>query len=139
MDGVWDRYHWGHVAHFRHCQELDGVPNFLIVGVISDKDAESYKRRPLFDEVHRSTLVASCRYVDEVISSSPLVLTEDFIRDHHIDVVCHAFADEQDDSKQNSFFEVPKTLGIFRSVPYNAGVSTTQLLEMIKEERTRPQ
>ena len=51
VDGIWDCFHWGHVMHLRECKELDKRDdNVLVVGVVSDNVAESYKRRPLYDE-----------------------------------------------------------------------------------------
>ena len=121
--------------HLRECKELDKRDdNVLVVGVVSDNVAESYKRRPLYDEKHRSILIGACRYVDEVIDQAPLVLTSSFIRTHNIDIVCHGFSTEEDTSKQSSFFKVPIELGIFRPIPYHYGISTTLLLSEMQKE-----
>ena len=49
LDGIFDVLHRGHVEAFKQIKNLymnDDV--FLIVGVISDDIAMSYKRRPSF-------------------------------------------------------------------------------------------
>ena len=47
-DGVFDLFHNGHINHFKQIKQL--YPNsYLIVGVVSDSDASSYKRIPFFN------------------------------------------------------------------------------------------
>ena len=43
-------------------KELDGEDNYLVVGIISDKDAEKYKRKPIYDEENRRLLIESCKF-----------------------------------------------------------------------------
>ena len=47
LDGIFDLYHRGHIESFKQCLEMGDK---LIIGVISDKDAEGYKRRPIICE-----------------------------------------------------------------------------------------
>ena len=48
-DGVFDLFHQGHRQHFERLKTLhDDV--YLIIGVISDEEASSYKRKPIDDE-----------------------------------------------------------------------------------------
>ena len=129
MDGVWDCFHKGHVKHFQQVKNLDGEYNTVIVGIVSDSDAAAYKRQPVYDREHRSILVQACRYVDEVVSPAPLVITKEFLDLHRIDLVCHAFSDMHDAGKQDAFFRVPRQLGLFRALEYNRGVSTTAIIE----------
>lgn len=132
VDGVWDLFHAGHVKQLRNLKYLDNRENILVVGIISDDDAEGYKRRPLIDEKNRTLMLQSCRYVDEVVEYAPLVMTERFILDHNIDLVCHGFSSKEDEEKQAPFFEAPIKMGRFRGVPYNKGISTTNIINKVK-------
>jgi choline-phosphate cytidylyltransferase len=135
-DGVFDLGpHAGHIGFFREvreqaARETGAARVELVVGVISDADVESYKRRPVVAEEHRAATVAACRYVDEVVANSPLVLTETFLSDYRIDLAYHG-----NDSKQETFFAVPIAAGIMRYCSYDpdhTGVSTTDLIRRIQ-------
>ena len=132
IDGIFDLFHMGHVLHLKDVKELDDQDNYLIVGIISDKDADNYKRKPIYNENNRKILVESCKYVNEVMLNSPLVITEDFIKDNRIDLICHGFLDNNDIEKQKDFFEIPIKLNKFRAVKYHKGISTTDIINKIK-------
>ena len=132
VDGIWDCFHMGHVLHFKDIKELNNTNNHLIVGVISDKDASNYKREPIYSEQNRAILVKSCKYVDEVIENAPLVMTEEFINKHNIDLICHGFLNKIDAEKQSEFFKIPIKLNKFRAVNYHSGISTTDIINKIK-------
>ena len=132
IDGIFDLFHMGHVMHFKDIKYLDGEENHLIVGIISDKDAESYKRLPVYNQENRKILIESCKYVDEIIENAPLVLSEDFIKNNNFDLICHGFMDEKDAEKQKDFFKIPRDLGKFRAVNYHKGISTTEIINNIK-------
>lgn len=133
IDGIFDLFHKGHVLHFKDIKELGDTENYLVVGIISDKDAEKYKRRPIYEENDRKILVESCKYVDEVLDNAPLILTEKFIKDNNFDLVCHGFYDKEDEKKQEQFFKVPIEMGKFCAVEYHKGISTTQIIDNIKK------
>lgn len=136
IDGVFDLGpHAGHIGFMEsvraHAEGETGLPTTLIVGVISDADTESYKRRPIVEEHLRAKCVQSLRVVDEVVRNSPLVLTEEFIRHHRIDLVYHG-----DDSTQEDFFAIPISQGKMRYISYDAqktGVTTTELIRRCAE------
>ena len=135
-DGVFDLGpHAGHVGYFREVRRLAeeelGSPVKLIVGVISDASTMSYKRKPIVNEIHRATTTAACRYVDEVVPNSPLILTEEFLNHHKIQLVFHG-----NDSNQSEFFRVPVQMGIMRYCQYDpdgTGVTTTDLIQRCKD------
>ena len=132
IDGIFDLFHRGHVLHLKDVKQLDNKDNYLIVGIISDKDAENYKRNPVYDENNRKILVESCKYVNEVMLNAPLIITEDFIKDNRIDLICHGFLDNNDIEKQKDFFEIPIKLNKFRAVKYHNDISTTEIINKIK-------
>lgn len=125
VDGVFDLFHIGHINLLKKAKEYGDI---LIVGIITDKDTESYKRTPIIEHKNRIEMLRHCKIVDEVIENPPLVITKDFIQNNSIDLVVHA-----DDSKQEAFFKIPIELGIMKYVPYTASISTTKIINKIKQ------
>ena len=41
-------------------------------------------------------LIRNCKLVSETVTPVPLILTKEFIEDHKIDIVVHAFLNEAD-------------------------------------------
>lgn len=131
--GIFDLFHRGHVEYFKKIKEL--YPNCtLVVGLAGDKDAASYKRRPVFKEEDRYEILKSIKYIDEVIFPVPIINTEKFLKKHNIDLVIHTFSDTVDANKQDVNYEVPKKLGIFKEIPYYQGISTTEIIKKIKKD-----
>lgn len=122
-DGVFDLFHSGHLIHL---QTLASKGKHLIVGVVGDEDSRGYKRRPVWTEAQRSLVLGSLGCVSSVICPCPLVMTEEFIKQHRIDAVYHAFGSAADRQKQAVLFAAPIGMGIFHTIPYNHGISTTQ-------------
>ena len=121
-DGVFDLFHYGHVRLLKRARELGDT---LVVGVVTDEDAQSYKRTPIMNLDERMEMVRSCRYADEVVVAE-LVLTQEFIEAQRIDAVIHG-----SDSPQSEFYSVPIELGIMRYLPYTDSVSTTDIIRRI--------
>jgi len=134
LDGVFDLFHVGHLNSIRAAYDVAceyGSPQ-LIVGVVSDADAQSYKRAPIIPEADRTAIVQAICWVHEVIPSCPLIVTPEFLAAHDIELVVHGFADEADRLRQKPFFA---SLGDkFREIKYTQGISTTQLLRHLKED-----
>ena len=51
---------------------------------------------------------------------------------YNIDLVCHGFLEKEDYEKQKTFFEQPIKLNKFREVPYHYGISTSTIIDKIK-------
>ncbi len=73
----------------------------------------------------------ACKYVDEVLVGAPLRLTEEMIKEHRIDIVVHG--DDFNESTLHDQYEIPIKMGIFRSVPYTEGISTTDIINRIEK------
>ena len=129
-DGIFDLFHEGHVNHFKYIKELYPSSK-LIVGVLNDVETINYKRKPIFNEDKRISLVDSCKYVDETMIDYPAIMTEEFINEHQIDLIIHAFSNESDLEKQKKYFEVPIRLNKMKIIPYNKGISTTMLIKLL--------
>jgi cytidyltransferase-like protein len=132
VDIVGDLFHAGHVSFLRQASELGDV---LVVGVHSDDAVETYKRRPVLTMEERIAVIASCRYVQEVIPDAPLVVGRDYLREHRIDLVVHGDDMWHSDALQR-FYAEPQQLGILRLVPYTTGISTSDIIARI-ENRNR--
>jgi cytidyltransferase-like protein len=127
-DMVADLFHAGHVEFLRRARELGDE---LVVGVHSDETVAGYKRAPVMTMAERVPVVAACRYVDEVIADAPLVVSQEWIEQHGIDLVVHG--DDLHDQSLDHMYAVPRQLGILRLVPYTAGISTSELIDRIRQ------
>ena len=121
-----------HVGHLNLIKEAYSCGDAVIVGVHSDEDVESYKRRPTIEEQQRYEMVRSCKYVDEVIEEAPLVITEEFLNDYEIDIVIHG-DDVTEEIKRQHKLVLEK--GMMKYVPYTKGISTTSIMNKIIEHR----
>ena len=66
IDGIFDLFHRGHLESFKQIKDIY-KDCFLIVGVVSDEDAMSYKREPIISYEDRCEIIKSIKYVDKVI------------------------------------------------------------------------
>lgn len=134
IDGIFDLFHRGHLESFyktKNC--LEGEDVSVIVGVVSDSDAEGYKRLPIIREDDRVAIIKGLEVVDEVIFPAPLIVTEDFINKNNIDLIVHGFLDQKDFEKQKEFFKVPIELNKFKTIQYYSEISTSDIIKNIKE------
>ena len=101
MDGIFDLFHRGHIESFKKCLHYGDE---IIIGIVSDKDAKSYKRLPIISEDDRIEIIKNQRLVNNIIFPCPLIITKKFIIDNKIDIVIHGFSNEEDYEKQKEFF-----------------------------------
>ena len=127
-----DLWHYGHALLCRNSKALGGSNAKLIVGICSDEDIMSYKRKPIMTTMERGMAASACRWVDEVVFHSPFVLTEEFVDRMNIHMVTHG-NDHSDDSVKK-YYQVALDREIYRTVPYTNGVSTTDLIARCCEQ-----
>jgi cytidyltransferase-like protein len=134
IDGVFDLFHRGHLESLIKSKNVYNSPEetILIVGVVSDKDCESYKRLPIINEDDRLEIIKNIKLVDKVIFPCPLVVTMDFIKENNIDLVVHGFSNDSDREKQKPFFENIKSH--FKEIEYYSKISTTDIIKKINEK-----
>tara|TARA_Y100000817_G_C16627920_1_gene442561 strand:+ start:263 stop:676 length:414 start_codon:yes stop_codon:yes gene_type:complete len=128
IDMVGDLFHYGHV---RQIKEIFDQGYNVIVGVHSDKTAESYKRKPILNMNERIEVIESCKYVSLVIPEAPLILTDEYINTHKIDMVFHGHTKEEED-KYNYMYSCAVKLGKFTRTDYTDNISTTDIINRIK-------
>ena len=130
IDGIFDLFHIGHIEAINQCFKYG---NEIIVGVVSDKDAESYKRIPYINENDRVEILKNIKNISKVIFPCPLVITKEFIINNNIDIVVHSFFDDKDYEKQKNFFKIPIDMGIFKKINYSSKLSTTDIINKIRD------
>ncbi len=127
-DPVADLFHYGHMEFLRKARALG---DYLLVGIYADDVLESYKRKPILTMEERAASVAACRYVDEVLLHAPLRVDAEWIAKYDIHLVVHG--DDFDQEQMEDYYGVPMEMGIFRTVPYTPGISTSEIIRRIKE------
>ena len=122
-DMVADLFHFGHVEFLKKTRALG---DYLLVGICADDVVEVHKRRLILTMEERLASVAGCRYVDEVIPNAPWKFDPAWIEKYNIDLVVHG--DDFTQEQLEYYYKVPIEMGIFRSVPYTQGISTTEII-----------
>lgn len=128
VDVVADLMHAGHVEFFKKAKAMG---DYLIVGVLSDADVASYKRIPILTLEERVAAVQACRYVDEVIAAPPMRVDEEWLKKHQIDFLVHG--DDFDEKTMQWWYSAAMKMGIFKTVPYTKGISTTNIIKRITD------
>ena len=122
-----DLFHFGHVNFLKQASEIG---DYLIAGIHSDETVQNYKRSPIMTMEERISVVAACRYVDEVIPDAPLIIDLEWIKKHNIHLVVHG--DDFSEDLLQLCYKIPIEMGIFEKVPYTPGISTTDILNRLK-------
>ncbi len=126
VDMVGDLFHAGHVT-LRLEARRHG--DRLVVGVLSDDTAASYKRRPIMTLAERVAVIESCRFVDEVIEDAPYRVNEAFLDEHAISTVVHG--DDLSPEGAESVYGSVVAAGKLTYIPRSGGISTTQVIQRV--------
>ena len=132
VDIVGDLFHYNHINFFKKCREQC---DYLIVGVCADEFCEKYKRRPILTEKERLNSVQICNIVDYsfIVGEDDIYITKKFMDNYKIDIVFHAHSVDEND-KYNIYYEYPISLGRFKRLDYNEGISTSLIINRIKNK-----
>jgi ethanolamine-phosphate cytidylyltransferase len=101
----------------------------LVVGVLSDDTAASYKRRPIMTLAERVAVIESCRYVDEVIADAPFQVTQAFLDEHTITMVVHG--DDLSPEGAESVYGAAAAAGKLTYIQRAGGISTTEVIQRV--------
>lgn len=126
VDIVGDLFHYGHVEFLKKARALG---DYLLVGICAGDVVGPNKRRPILMMEERVACVAGCRYVDEVLSNAPWIIDRAWIDQYNIHLVVHG--DDYTQEQLQYIYKVPLEIGIFRTVPYTSGISTTEIIRRI--------
>jgi cytidyltransferase-like protein len=129
VDMIGDLFHYGHVEFLKNAKSLG---DYLVVGVHSDETNKTYKRNSIIKMHERIKVIEACRYVDKVIPDAPLIITDKYIKDNNINLVCHAHK-KNEHNKYIFMYEIPFKLGIFKRIDYTDTISTTKIINRIVE------
>lgn len=130
---VGDLFHYGHVEQ---CKRVHNLGYKLVVGVHSDAAVEKYKRKPILSMEERIRVIEACKFVSHVIPNAPLIIDEQYLNTHNIDMVFHGHSLEEE-ATYAEMYRVPKLLNKFTRTPYTKGISTTNIIERI-QRRAEP-
>lgn len=127
VDIVGDLFHYGHIRFLKQAKEHGDI---LIVGLMSDEECIQYKRKPFLNINERKETIEACKYVDKVIVNAPMPITEEFIDKYNIDYVCHG--DDMNKESLEYWYSVPIKLNKFILTKYTKSISTTDIINRIK-------
>lgn len=103
--------HHGHIRLLKQAKDHGSV----IVGLTTDKEIQIKKGyTPELDYEQRSELIASIKYVDEVIPA-PWLINEEYLDQHNIDLLVHG-SDNSNPIKSSRLLILPRTAGISSSL-----------------------
>jgi cytidyltransferase-like protein len=125
-EGVWDLIHYNHIELLVECSKMG---DRLVVGVVSDASAMTYKRRPILNENERLRTIQALPFVHEAfVFSGPFTgqLHEELCKKYRVDLVVYG-------SKGfDEYFEPSIKAGRMRRLEYRSGISTSELMQRIK-------
>lgn len=126
VDGTFDLLHSGHINFFKKVKKPNDI---LIVGVISDTNVLSYKRKPYIDLDNRVIMLENLKIVDKVIKNCPFKnISSKFIKDNNITKVYYA----GETNTWNEHYKIPIEMGIMNYIPYSVNeLSTTKIINSI--------
>ncbi len=125
---VGDIFHPGHIKFLKKAREQGDK---LVVHVVSDERVMAYKRKPILSQSERAEVVASCRYVDEVILDGPKEITIAYMTSKGYTHYAYGFSDEVEAKVKRQDCSELSDDQIF-IIPYSKGISTTELIHRIK-------
>jgi cytidyltransferase-like protein len=126
-DAVCDLFHLGHVEFFRQAR---APGDKLVIGLLSDADAASYKPAPILSFDERIAVVRACRHVDRVIEEPvPLVPTAAFLDSIGAEFLVHG--DDMSEDVLAKYYRDLMDRDRLRTVRYTAHISSRQIVERV--------
>jgi glycerol-3-phosphate cytidylyltransferase len=129
--GVFDLFHVGHLNILKKAKEQC---DFLIVGVSTDENVQSYKHKtPVIPYEQRAAIVAAIRYVDQVVPQTDMDKFAAWQK-YHFNALFHG-----DDWKGSAMYddveEKLKKVGVdVVFLKHTDGISSTQITEKIAKK-----
>lgn len=131
ISGVWDLLHIGHLNILEQAKNLGGN---LIVGVNTDKLVPTYKNhKTVVPFQQRKRLVGALKCVDKTIPHPTLDEVE-MLNKHNIDVVVVSSEWGKLPEQKVRKEYIKKTGRKLVVFPYTQGISSTEIIERIKND-----
>ena len=127
MDMVADLLHYGHINAINQAKNLG---NILKIGIHSDKTVEGYKRRPILNMNERIKMLKSLNICDEIIPNAPLILDNDYIKKHKIDII--TIPDNRNNNEINEWYGKIENVKLIK-IKYTSQISTTEIIQRVQE------
>lgn len=128
--GVYDMFHIGHLNIIKRAKERC---DYLIVGVSTDECVQNYKHKtPIISFEERSQIIASLKYVDEVVAQTSMDKLE-FLKQRHFDVMFHGDEWKGTDLYNRYEIEFKKYGAKIEYLVHTDGISSTLLREKIQK------
>lgn len=121
--GVFDLTHYG---HFKLFERIKNSFDKLIVGVHTDEDTVSFKRKPIYDLTTRCYMVSSCKFVDDIDVGSDLVVKKDTLIRLNADYVV---AGRDSNSHISNFYKIENEK--LHLINRTENISTSKLLNSL--------
>ena len=125
IEGVWDMMHYNHIEFM---VEAAAMGERLVVGVVTDYWASTYKRAPIMTEQERLRTVQALPFVDEAF-----LFDGPYTAELHKKVCARLGADivvyGSDGFKE--YYQPSIDAGRFVRTQYRPGISTTELIKRI--------
>jgi cytidyltransferase-like protein len=127
IDGSFDLLHSGHIKFLNRIKKEN---DYLIVGIKSDKNIQSFKREPIISLEDRVIMLENIKAVDKVVPDCPFgKITKEFIDEHKINQVYYA----GEKNTWTEHYKVPIDMGIMNYIDYSEdNLSTTKIINKIK-------
>lgn len=125
---VADLFHEGHVNFLREARALG---THLTVCVVPDERVlENKGKLPVMTQAERAAVVSACKYVDAVITDSPVNTTPEFMAQHGFNIYTFACASEEERIEK---YKLCTTLppDMIKEIDYTPGISTSDLVTRI--------
>ena len=132
-DGIFDLFHVGHAKALQQVKE--SYPNCVVIaGCCNDVMTHRLKGRTVLKDTERYESLRHCKWVDEVITDAPWVLTDEFLEEHAIDFVCHdalPYVDTSGEAEDGDVYMQLKKSGRVHETQRTEGISTSELIARV--------
>ena len=129
--GTFDLFHAGHVNFLKRCSEIAGIAGQVIVSLNTDSFIQEYKGKPpVCNDQERYDVIASCKYVNQVIWNSGGADSKPAILSVQPDVIAIGSDWALKDYYQQMDFEqswLDKLNISLIYIPYTQGISSTDI------------